>query len=442
VTAAFDHRDAGTPEPAWRSLVAALADADVPGRGEHLVVVAAHPDDETLGAGGLIASASTSGARVTVIIASDGEASHPESRTHTPGDLADRRRREVYAALAELAPDAEVVLLGLPDGRLPEHRAEIATAIKHAGGTHVVTPWRGDHHPDHEACAQAVDDLHAGVRHWEYPIWAWHWADPESADLPSSRLRRIGLDAATRAAKSRAIECHASQHRPLSDAPGDEALLGSHVLEHFRRDVEVFVVDEPPRLLSAAYFEDLYEQSPDPWGFDERFYERRKRAALLAALTRPRFRRAFEPGCATGLLTGELARRCDEVVAWDLATVAVEQAALRLAGTEHVTLRVAAIPDDWPEGRFDLIVLSEVGYYCADLDALAMRIEDSLDDDGVLVACHWRHPAPMHPHVAGTVHAAVGADRHLVVSHVEDDFLLQVWTRRGESVAAAEGIVR
>lgn len=439
--AGFDHRDSGTPEHAWAPLLATLEDVAVPGAGAHLVVVAAHPDDETLGVGGLIATAAARGARVTVIVASDGEASHPGSPTHPPGALAGLRRREVHAALAELAPHAHLVLLGLPDGRLAEHRGEITAAIRQARATHLVTPWRGDRHPDHEACAQAADGLPAASEHWQYPIWAWHWADPASADLPTDRLRRIRLDSATQATKSRAIECHATQHLALSDAAGDEALLGRHVLEHFRRDIEVIVLDEPVQLMSAAYFTGLYQRDADPWGLDKRFYERRKRAVLLASLTKARMRRAFEPGCASGLLTAELAARCDEVVAWDLAAAAVEQATARLAEAPHVTVALGAIPDDWPDGRFELIVLSEVGYYCTDLTVLSQRIEESLDDGGMLVACHWRHPAAMHPHRAEAVHAAIGGDRRLVVSHVEEDFLLQIWTRDGESVAAAEGIL-
>ena len=99
------------------------------------------------------------------------------------------------------------------------------------------------------------------------------------------------------------------------------------------------------------------------------------------------------------------------------------------------------IPERWPAGPFDLIVLSEVGYYCADLAQLVHRVDESLTADGVLVACHWRHPAPLHPHGAEAVHAALGASRALVVDHAEEDFLLQSWTSSGESVARAEGIV-
>ncbi len=443
----FSHRANGTPESAWTSMVEGVQPLAPPGRADHLVVVAAHPDDETLGAGGLIALASAAGAKLTVIVATDGDASHSDSPTHSPADLAHRRRREVYAAVATLAPDAQVHMLGRPDGQLAAQVSELAKEIASiAGGcTHLVTPWLGDRHPDHQACAQAAAQANvvARGRHWQYPIWAWHWAEPDDPELPAGRqLRGVRLGPAAAAAKARALDCHISQHQPLSAAPGDEAILSATVLEHFRRDVEVFVIASAADAIGPEYFEALYTRTDDPWGLDERFYERRKRAALLAALTRPRFCAAFEPGCATGLLTAELAARCDRVLAWDVAGSAIEQTAARLGDAGHVSIGLGRIPDDWPDESFDLIVLSEVGYYCQDLAQLAARVDASLTSDGVLVACHWRHHAPLHAHSAEAVHAVLGNGHNVVVNHIEDDFVLQVWTRTGVSVAVADGIVK
>ena len=416
-----------------------------PGPADHLLVVAAHPGDETLGAGGLIASAAAAGADVTVVIATDGDTSNPAFADHSPDALASIRRREVYAAVSALAPRAQVELLGLPDGRLDQHMDDLVAALERLGATctHVASTWSGDRHADYEACAQAAGRVSAigSARHWQFPVRAWAWTQPGGDDLAAAQLRGVRLDAAARQAKAAAIECHVSQHQPLSAGPAAEAILDAAMLEHFRRDTELFIVESVGEVVSGNFFEELYAREEDPWKLNERFYERRKRAAILAALTKPRFRRAFEPGCATGLLTGELAARCDEVVAWDIAGAAVERAADRLRDAGSVEFGVGAIPEQWPGGRFDLIVLSEVGYYCTDLDALVRRIGESLDDDGVLVACHWRRSAPLHPHTAGAVHAAIGSGHHLVVSHVEDDFLLQLWTRSGMSVAAAEGIV-
>jgi SAM-dependent methyltransferase len=139
-----------------------------------------------------------------------------------------------------------------------------------------------------------------------------------------------------------------------------------------------------------------------------------------------------------------LAERCDELVAWDGARIAIDETTRRISGTPgegRVQVKCARIPGDWPSGKFDLIVLSEVGYYCTDLQQLKKRVNDSLSADGVLIACHWRRPAPDHPLTAEAVHSALRRGLCNVVVHREDDFLLDVWTRNGASVAEAEGIV-
>jgi len=447
VSSGFDHRDTGTPEAAWlaRPALVGAPTLRLPGPGAQLIVLAAHPDDETLGAGGLIAAATAAGVRVDVVVATDGAASHPDSPTRSAAQLASQRRREATAAIACLSGEASVTFLGLPDGELSRHQPELARVLEELllPGCLVVTPWRGDRHPDHEACAfatRAVLRRRPGCTHWQYPIWAWHWADPATG-LPWPALFRLDLTDGPRSAKQRALACYVSQYRPLSGQPGDEAVLPEHVLAHFDRPFESFVVEPSHAAGNGSYFDELYTEAEDPWGLADRFYERRKRELVLACLPRPRFRRAFEPGCATGLLTERLAARCDELLACDIATRAVSVARQRLADTPHVTITRGAIPEQWPAGRFDLIVLSEVGYYCDDVDALAERVRSSLADDGILVACHWRHPALDHPRTAAEIHTALGRPHSRLVSHVEEDFLLDVWSTTGTSVAREEGIL-
>ena len=458
--ATFDHRTDGTAESSWLDgRLANLPLLPMPSPDDHVVVLAAHPDDESLGAGGLIHQARRCGARVTVVVATDGERSHPHSPTHTPAGLAAIRRVEATEAVALLADGVPLRTLGLPDGRLAALTTALTAALDEiaSDATLVVTPWTGDRHPDHAAAAAAGADLagRLSVPHWQYPVWLWHWAAPADADVPWTRMRGLALSASDLTAKSAAQRAHRSQTEPLSDAPGDETLLSPGFLSHFRRRLEVFVVDDdrdpepaPARGTDATYFDALYRRDPDPWGLGSRFYEHRKRATLLAALPRARFGRVFEPGCATGLITTELAARADEVVAWDVADAAVAQtlARLRADGRDgNVAVGTGRIPDEWPEGRFDLVVLSEVGYYCASLPDLAAAVARSLADDGVVIGCHWRHPAEEHVHSGDAVHEAMG--RHLLasVAHVEEDFLLHVWGRDPgalESVARREGIVR
>ena len=196
----------------------------------------------------------------------------------------------------------------------------------------------------------------------------------------------------------------------------------------------------PPR-----YFDDLYATHDDPWGFTDRWYEQRKRALLLASLPRPRFARAFEPGCSIGVLTAELAPRCESLLATDVAEKALEAAAARVAGAPGVVLERRRVPAQWPAGAFDLVVLSEVGYYCSgpDLEVLAERAASSLTPDGVLVACHWRHRVADYPVSGDAVHAALRARPGLEVlaEHVEEDFRLDVLVRApATSVARASGV--
>lgn len=442
VNPSFRHDSPTTPEAAWEPFL-----RDLPAQsasGGPLVVLAAHPDDETLGAGGLIAASARLGARVTVVVASDGEASHPQSPTRTPAALAALRRAELCAAVARLAPSANVHCLGLPDGRLDDYPESLDAALAmfvDSPAVRLVAPFRDDGHPDHDACGRAAARVAQlrGAELWEYPVWTWHRADPaDDAVLPRERCRVLQLDEACLAAKRAALDEHASQHRPLSPQPGDEEILTAAMLTHFERTVECFVM--PPPAASGAYFDALYSQARDPWGLDARFYEQRKRAVLLGSLPRPRFRRAFEPGCATGALTEWLSERADEVIAWDVAGAAAEQAAARVAAHDHVHVAVGQIPAQWPSGRFDLVVLSEVGYYCEDLALLEHRVRDGLADDGVLVACHWRHPAADHPRTADEVHDALGRTLHRDVHHVEADFVLDVWSRAGRSVAELDGL--
>ena len=441
----FSHLDESMPETAW---IKALADRSVldldqlfPNGTGRLVVLAAHPDDETLGAGGLIAALAARGAAVDVVVATAGEASHPHSPTHTRGELAAIRRVELADAVAQLAPDAALHLLDLPDGGLAASRSELDAALAAivgpaAADTVLAAPWRTDGHTDHDTAGLAAAALARtlGLPLLEYPIWLWHWGTPE--DLPAG-LAVLPLGSAAAAAKARAMATHVSQVEPLSAAPGDEALLSRDVLAHFERSFESFVLTRPrpPR----EVFEDLYLRSADPWEFEDSFYEHRKRALSLAMLPRPHFRSVFEPGCSIGVLTRELAARADAVTATDISERALELARRRLAGAPHVTLTQGAVPQDWPEGRFDLVVVSEIGYFLqhSDLRELAARTEASLTDDGVLLLCHWRHPNEGWELTGDQVHEAFRAREGLRVlaEHSEADFRIDVLTR---TTAAAE----
>jgi cyclopropane fatty-acyl-phospholipid synthase-like methyltransferase len=78
----------------------------------------------------------------------------------------------------------------------------------------------------------------------------------------------------------------------------------------------------------------------------------------------PRYRHAFEPGCSIGTFTERLAVRCDAITATDVAALDHADRRLRAAGRrEQVNLMRHSLDEPWPKGDFDLVVLSEVGYY-------------------------------------------------------------------------------
>jgi hypothetical protein len=183
----------------------------------------------------------------------------------------------------------------------------------------------------------------------------------------------------------------------------------------------------------ASYFEDMYSEDHDPWGFATRWYERRKYAITLASLPREHYRRVFEPACSIGVLTEGLALRCDELIASDSAQTAVDDARTRLSAHPHVSVELQEVPRQWPEGRFDLIVLSEFAFFLddADLALLVERTMASLDHDGHVIAVHYL-PAGRIVQSADEVHAALRAHPDLVgtATHREPEFVLDVLVRR------------
>jgi SAM-dependent methyltransferase len=200
----------------------------------------------------------------------------------------------------------------------------------------------------------------------------------------------------------------------------------------------------PAPSAEADRFDAMFATSDDPWRFRSRWYEQRKRALTLAVLTCARYRRAFEPGCANGELSAALAGRCDELIAWDLSERAVAIARQRVCVHAHVTVAQGVVPDEWPAGRFDLVVVSEMAYYLplAAQQALARRAADSLEPQGTLLACHWRRPLEDGSVQGEPLHAILQAASGLTsVAHYGDaDMVLDVWSNDPRSVAEQEGL--
>jgi LmbE family N-acetylglucosaminyl deacetylase len=232
----------GTPEAAWAAWAAPAGWPELDLGGARRVVVAApHPDDEVLGAGGLLALLTAAGVAIEIIAVTDGEASHPDAGLD-PAELAERRTAETAAALGLLGVDALVIRLRVPDGGVAECEDEVAGALEARLGPDAwcLATWAGDGHPDHEATgrAAAASCAATGARLLELPVWTWHWAGPGDQRVPWHRARRVSLPAELTERKAAAIAAFRSQVEPVAPGPAGEPILPPHVVARFTRSFE------------------------------------------------------------------------------------------------------------------------------------------------------------------------------------------------------------
>jgi SAM-dependent methyltransferase len=175
---------------------------------------------------------------------------------------------------------------------------------------------------------------------------------------------------------------------------------------------------------SQAFFEARYQASSDPWEFSSSAYELARYQATLEALSRASYRRAFEPGCSVGVLTARLARRVNHLIACDISDTAVARAKVRCREFAHVEIYQGDAAVDPPEGTFDLMVFSELGYYfSADrLRTIVHRLADRLEPSGEFLAVHWLGDSPDHLLHGDDVHEVlaqalpgerIGGSRHV-----------------------------
>lgn len=183
---------------------------------------------------------------------------------------------------------------------------------------------------------------------------------------------------------------------------------------------------------SRRYFESMYEHDGDPWHFASSDYERRKYALTVAALPQERYHNAFEPGCSIGVLSEQLASRCDRLLSTDIIGTAIKTAAARLGECRHVVVEERSIPDEWPEEIFDLIVLSEIVYYFDGeaLEEVLRSVIRTTNPGAHVLGVHWRGPTD-YPLSGDDVHERIERCPELrnVVHHLEKDFRLDVWER-------------
>ncbi len=218
--------------------------------GRRPLVLAPHPDDESLGCGGMIAGACASGLAPEVVVLTDGAASHPGSRDFPPARLRAVREAEAARATAMLGlPARRLHFLRQADTRLagagPDFEGlveRIAGIGRQVGCGLVVGPWAGDPHCDHEAAAllAAAVAARGGWALRSYPVWGWLRDGAAVFDEP--RIGGWRLDIARHLeAKQRAIEAHVSQYGGLiTDSPAGFRLPAA-LLAVFARPFEVFI---------------------------------------------------------------------------------------------------------------------------------------------------------------------------------------------------------
>lgn len=222
--------------------------------GRAALVVAPHPDDESLGCGGLIAEAARLGAMVHVAVVTDGAGSHAGSGTYRPETLRQLRRDETLEAAAVLGvPPARVSFLDLPDGRAPLHGAaaeaagrRLASLAREVAAGTVLTSWDYDTHPDHVAAHRyaAAAAREAGASLFSYPLWAWML--PRRTLMPNVRWTGFSLDIGPHiAAKREAVLKHRSQTTPLIADDPSGFMLSDAQLATMITPKEFFIADNP-----------------------------------------------------------------------------------------------------------------------------------------------------------------------------------------------------
>lgn len=174
---------------------------------------------------------------------------------------------------------------------------------------------------------------------------------------------------------------------------------------------------------SAAFFEAKYRRKTDPWDFSSSAYELQRYDAIITAIADRRYGRAFEPGCSIGVLTERLAAHCAEVYAIDFSRSASARAQARCAHLPQVEVHCASLPEGTPAKDFDLLVLSEIGYYFTPQgwQRISAALIDSIPQGGTVLAAHWLGHSKDHRISGDEVHEILLSHAKLRVKHTGRD---------------------
>ncbi|UKT64780.1 bifunctional PIG-L family deacetylase/class I SAM-dependent methyltransferase [Pedobacter mucosus] len=417
---------------------------------ERCLILSPHPDDESLGCGGLIAKLAENNCDIKIILTTDGSKSHPNSQKYPSKLLTELRYKEVKAALKILGVNQDKIIFyngndsalpALGETKFNENVERLSTDILSFKPQLILVPYELDPHRDHRATWQMLHQTllkqtKFKTTIWEYPIWLYQNASIE--DLPNLKpgeLKHLDITEFS-SQKEQAIFAHVSQTTRLIDDDPEGFMLVSEMIANFTNGKEYFM--ERSKLnggstLPKNYFESLYTENPDPWDFEKSEYEKEKYQRTISAIPEGRHHSALEIGCSIGVLTQMIAEKCDQLLSIDISEQALETAKNRLKAYQNVEFKVAAIPDQFPEGKRDLIMMSEVGYYLSveDLNSTISIIEENLNPDGILVLVHWTHFVHDYPLSGDEVHDAFAKSSlaHLKADRTAD-YRLDVYQKK------------
>lgn len=218
------------------------------------LVVAPHPDDESLGCGGTIALLRQQGYHVHVLFVSDGTMSHPNSPSYPAERLRQVRESEALDALRLLnVPADNAVFMRQKDTQVAtvdsagfaDAVAFVHQLLADSKPTTVLVPWRRDPHRDHRASWQIVHAALAMLpvqpRVLEYLIWLWELGNER--DMPNRdemAVWSVPIETVI-AQRNQAIAAHQSQVSRLIDDDPTAFYLSPELLTHFSKPRELFL---------------------------------------------------------------------------------------------------------------------------------------------------------------------------------------------------------
>ncbi|MDO6810946.1 bifunctional PIG-L family deacetylase/class I SAM-dependent methyltransferase [Zobellia galactanivorans] len=417
-----------------------------------LLILAPHPDDESLACGGIISLLIASGVQVHIIFFTSGSASHPESELYPAERLANLREQEALLACKCLGIPADHIdffrekdsdMCNLSPKRRNQLGAIIAKKCNNESFLTLGLPWRRDPHADHKVVydigKRSFPFLESPTIVMEYPVWMWK--NGERTDWPGhGEILPFRLDISTVFnRKLKAIHVYKSQlGKVVLDDPNGFVLTPT-LLAPFLTDTEYFFLTKLGTIqkIDEDYFESLYQGCKDPWDFSTSTYELEKYEYSVTSLGNTNFNTVLEIGCSIGVQTEKLARCSNDLLAVDISRTAIYEAKKRYGHLENVRFEVCDVTTSFPSDCFDLISFCEVGYYFDEdiLLELFNNIKQSLINGGKLLMVHWTPFVPGYPLTGKQVHdlftkyVAENGDFYQITNEDLDKFSLQIWKK-------------